>query len=261
MSYHAQDAIAELKVGNMTAKFVLMIVARYANGERVCWPSIDRLASDTESSRRTVCRSLSYLEKAGFLKRTKRYGKPDVLQLTDRVPINQNPVHQNGQIVQIGIENGQIGTPKSDRLSKEMDRLAHKPITEPIKERTPYSPPQGDIAHQEDVELEKRKNIADGYPADFERLWQRFPRNPNSSKQLAYKRWRKLSQSDREDCEDTTPLYQAELDKLKPGKDGRKPVMHLSTYISQAMWENYINGQVQENPGLFGNGAGRHHSH
>lgn len=44
-----------------------------ADAEGKCWPGVKRIASDLNLSRRTAQRALSDLEKAGYIKRDKRF--------------------------------------------------------------------------------------------------------------------------------------------------------------------------------------------
>lgn len=53
-------------------KFLLVVIANYADENGQSWPSIARLCTDTGMSRATVQRSLRKLEKAGFVSCHKR---------------------------------------------------------------------------------------------------------------------------------------------------------------------------------------------
>lgn len=69
-----------------TAKFILIALANYADAEGVCYPSQERLAEMCSVARRTVIRSLQYLEEIGCIERCHRRDKlgrqaTDIFQL------------------------------------------------------------------------------------------------------------------------------------------------------------------------------------
>ena len=55
------------------AKAVYMYLRDRANEERVCWPGINRIASDLEMSRSTVKRALGDLIQNGYIEKELRY--------------------------------------------------------------------------------------------------------------------------------------------------------------------------------------------
>ena len=67
--------IRAVKAGSPTNKLVLLTLATWANpatGE--CWPSLTSLATATELSRSSVCRSLADLESRGHIRRDRTIG-------------------------------------------------------------------------------------------------------------------------------------------------------------------------------------------
>ena len=67
MSYRAMDLVYDMKVTDPVAKFVLLTIAKHADERMQCFPSMDRLASLTGLSPRTVQRKVTALRKDGFL--------------------------------------------------------------------------------------------------------------------------------------------------------------------------------------------------
>lgn len=53
-------------------KLLLIVMANYADDIGQCWPSVETLSRDTGMSRATVKRTLTKLEKIGFIARYKR---------------------------------------------------------------------------------------------------------------------------------------------------------------------------------------------
>ena len=67
MSYRAMDLVYDMEVADPVAKFVLLTIAKHADEKMQCFPSMDRLASLTGLSPRTVQRKVNALRKDGFL--------------------------------------------------------------------------------------------------------------------------------------------------------------------------------------------------
>lgn len=67
MSYRAMDLVYDMEVADPVAKFVLLTIAKHADEKMQCFPSMDRLASLTGLSSRTVQRKITALRKDGFL--------------------------------------------------------------------------------------------------------------------------------------------------------------------------------------------------
>jgi DNA-binding transcriptional regulator YhcF (GntR family) len=71
MSFQAM-AWALKQPGKTNEKFLLIVIANYADERGQAWPSIERLCADTGMSRATVQRTLRKLEKSGFVTCHKR---------------------------------------------------------------------------------------------------------------------------------------------------------------------------------------------
>ena len=72
MSYRAMDLVYDMEVADPVAKFVLLTIAKHADEKMQCFPSMDRLASLTGLSSRTVQRKITALRKDGFLSASNR---------------------------------------------------------------------------------------------------------------------------------------------------------------------------------------------
>lgn len=74
MSYKLADAAINADIGDAIAKLVLIALARYANDQGACFPSIATIAKTTHLHTATVCRKLNWLEQQGMIKRDNRSG-------------------------------------------------------------------------------------------------------------------------------------------------------------------------------------------
>lgn len=75
MSWQATAWALRQRAGSPAAKLVLLALANYADAAGMCWPSQERLATDTEQSVRTVQRHVDALVKGGLIRMEKRNGK------------------------------------------------------------------------------------------------------------------------------------------------------------------------------------------
>lgn len=80
MSYQLVDKVLMSKVGNASAKSVLIALAKFANTENKCFPSYQTLANMTELSIATIKRAVKFLNEKGYIKVVNRY-------------LNQKPKH------------------------------------------------------------------------------------------------------------------------------------------------------------------------
>lgn len=79
MSWLISGRVKNLKVGDSTAKFILLVLSDYANAETgECFPSLNTLAEKCEVHRATVVRKLDFLEEHTFILRKKRHNNSTV---------------------------------------------------------------------------------------------------------------------------------------------------------------------------------------
>jgi hypothetical protein len=76
MSHVASTWARRARVGNVTNKAILFVLADYANHNHECWPSFERVAYEAECSISTVKRAIADMEKRGILRRERRR-RPD----------------------------------------------------------------------------------------------------------------------------------------------------------------------------------------
>lgn len=72
MSFQAMAWAARQNVGDPAAKWLLVTLANFADEHGVCWPSLNRLAADTELSRATILRKIEYLCERGLIRREQK---------------------------------------------------------------------------------------------------------------------------------------------------------------------------------------------
>lgn len=69
MAYKLVDDVINHDVGDAIAKLILIALARFANQNNQCFPSLAKICEVTHLSNATVCRKLNWLEQNGFVSR------------------------------------------------------------------------------------------------------------------------------------------------------------------------------------------------
>ncbi len=157
-------------------KFVLLMLANYANEFGKCWPSFNRLADDTGLCRRSIILSLQTLSSGGLIDVEER--KLDGQNITNIYTVRLD----SGELIRSHTvsEGSAVVAPVVNELHhgvvQQMHRgsavVAPKPINEPIKKRNIYS--------------------------SFEKFWSSYPRKVG--KGAAEKAWVKALQSTEADA-------------------------------------------------------------
>ena len=82
MSYAITDQVRKLKVGNPTAKAVLLRLADYANDRGECFPSITLIADETEFSVRAIKTAIDLLEEVKIIQVDRSNGRHNRYKIT-----------------------------------------------------------------------------------------------------------------------------------------------------------------------------------
>ena len=164
MSIQAMAWVLKQKIGDATAKHVLMCLANYAgeDGENA-FPSVARLEKDTELSERTIREKLVYLVDKGFIKHGDQGMAAAYYKRKDRTSVCYDFVlrgapdaprestgcatPQNG--VQITQSRGAPAAPNPSSYPS-----MNKSVTQTLKDRE--KPPEG---RQDNFEAEYRKRF------------------------------------------------------------------------------------------------------
>lgn len=163
MSFQAMAWAAAQKLPTRD-KFVLIMMANYADEIGKCWPSLNRLSAETSMSRSTVQLAIKALADAGLLRIEQRF--QDGVSLPNHYFLNltgvyRDPVYHTDDATEVYRQpDGGIPT------------VGTKPIKEPIKESKSSSKP------------EKRWQIDD---EDFLAFWTAYPRK--TAKESARRAW------------------------------------------------------------------------
>jgi DNA-binding transcriptional MocR family regulator len=109
-------AVMQMKIGDPAAKLVLLALADRADKETgQCWPSLARIAEDTELSVTTVKRRLNKLEERGLIRRDQRDHNSTLYTLA--------PTEPGVGLTELGGWVSQSHEPTNDNLSKNLNDI------------------------------------------------------------------------------------------------------------------------------------------
>ena len=154
MSFQAMTWAVEQKVAPL-AKLLLLTLANYADAENKCWPSKERLASDTGMSKSSVCKYLNDLEAAGLVEVTRRTFEgtqiASVIRLsatrTGMSAKHEDPVRHTDE------------PPSATRTQTSQ----YKPIIEPREDKATSSPA---FPSKADFDVDRPESIPHYFPHD-----------------------------------------------------------------------------------------------
>lgn len=133
MSVRQITKVFDMRVGDYIAKAVLVKLADFANDEGTSWPSIGRIAQDTEIPERTVKRKLAWLEAEGFIERRRSRGEGGQFGLTFYI-IRPQP--------EATVAPGTAGHGEPPGANAPASTRVPFPVSEPSEGTPPKAPPR-----------------------------------------------------------------------------------------------------------------------
>ena len=209
---HLMTALAMKHKGLSPAtKIVLYWIADHHNGETGnCFPSINRLASVCEMSRRSVESHVSRLEDQGLIEVTRRF-RPEGGKTSNSYKL----LLRSSQDFQTDAQNLRMGSAKSahgDTQNLRMNNLG-----------------TNNLGIEKNILIEK-----------FNDFYKSYPRK--TAKGLARKAWcSAINKAEPDDIISKASLFASSVD----GKD-KKFIPHPATWLNQERWDDEIFAQTDE---------------
>jgi len=197
MSIQAINWAIETRVGDPVLKILLMTLANYANTEDQTWHRQERIAFDTEISVRTLRRRLSELVDLGLITVEDRR-RDDGGKDTSMITLVRHPPANLA------------GTPSGQKEG---------------------SPSATKVAGHITVKNRKEEYT---YSAEFEALWEQYPRTKNTSKKKAWDLYRMLNDENQSRVRTALPLFAAAM--RAEGRPEDK-IMHMTTWLNGRTYE------------------------
>lgn len=221
MSIQAVAWAIKARVGSPTLKVLLMTIANYADEDGMCWPSQTRLAFDTEMSERSVRGGLSELEALGLIRREKRDPRNDGTRQTDLIYL----VH------------------RQNLPEATTGKLRQEPPANYVENHRQDLPVNHHKNHQENrhiLSAPDEPTVDEETMAYFEEAWNEYPNGKNSSKKKALSAYRNNIRK-----RDRVSFFQAIVSYAEWLSEQRKkrpdfPAKHLSSFINEEVWKNYV---------------------
>lgn len=227
-------AVFDKLAGDGDAIAVFMAIAKHANKDGECWPSIATLCALTGYSDKHVRAKINRLVELGIIAKEPRVTggmkSVNVYRICQKSPENQ-----------IGMEYRTSGTTnRTDRYGVPdssvpgTDRTKTNELNpEELDRGTPHPSP---------------KRPSPEYADDFEsRFWAIYPKNGRGSKKKAAEIWKRLSPEDRDAAVAAIPVFAAGRDWQRGFSPG------ANVWLGDRRWENppppYVNGHAAEQPG------------
>ena len=240
MSIAVMSRLFKAQIGSPSRKILAIRLGDFAEDEgRGIWPTVGRLANETELSERTVQRLLKeFVDEGLLIVVAEGGGRPgqatrydfDMMKLEALVrgkTVSNGCHHVTGDTmtpVTLDTETGD---------TDDIDGCHH--VTQTVIE--PLNKPSLERARERDgisasEETEERKSIE----RDFKRVLRDWPTFLNEDEPKAFAEWLKLTAVERRSASENAQRYVA---AVKAGKatTGKSYVCFLKTYLSQKRWE------------------------
>ena len=265
---------------------VYLALAKHANSEGICWPSMATLAAVARVHRCTVVRALKHLEEQGYLRRTARF-RPDggvssnVYQLMPlearRYPVAQDntpPCSSQQPPVALGNTNY-----IQEELDPENANVAQAPHQPHASRKAPFDEPLSRLLSALRTEAQTRRlpvafvssaweaGIGDvhrsgeddeavllAFRACLERAPERVTFFPQD-----YLRWRKLSREDHAERQRREQTMQARAERVRGQAEERKRILEakeseegkrmVERALANLPWRRVGEGCLQEKRG------------
>lgn len=223
-------------MGGATRKALAVRLADFADDEgRGIWPSVDRLAEETELSVRTVQRLLSDFVEEGILVLVKKAsGRPgeanrydfdlDHLFAAPSAKENNPEAKTTGDTVTPvdGVQTGVTVTETGDTDDGDGCHCVTRTVIEP-----PVNHPEREGASErEEQEEENPKTIR----RKFDKWWPTYPGYAGTSRDAALREWMAMSRQEREDCIVRTPAF------IKATQAIKGSFVWPSVYLRERKW-------------------------
>ncbi len=223
-------------MGGATRKALAVRLADFADDEgRGIWPSVDRLAEETELSVRTVQRLLADFVEEGILVLVKKAsGRPgeanrydfDLARLFEtRAAKENNPAVKTTGDTVTPVEGVQTGVTVTERGDTDAGDGCHGVTRTVIEPPVNHHEREG-ASERDGQEEENHKTIV----RKFDKWWPTYPGYAGTSRDAALKEWMAMSRQEREDCIIRTPAF------IKATQAIKGSFVWPSVYLRERKW-------------------------
>lgn len=161
-------------------------------------------------------------------------------RLANIVTIRKYEQFQTGKAIEGPVEDrveGRFGAGSGPHSTKDTkDTFYNPPTPQGGTGELPLGLTQATKAPRKDC-----MNVAPSYTDDFNAVWQAFPKNPNSSKQDAFRAWQKIPEAERASILPAAKVYAAEIEEdSRRARGGKVAIAHLSTFLNKGTFRDKV---------------------
>lgn len=238
MSFHAASAVLRWKAPTPNAKFVMLIIASYANEQGQCWPSVSRISEETGLSDKTIRVAIKLLVGSGVITKTERR-RQNGSKTSDEFVIMLDGL-QAVAATASQLASGNSGVRKRSQLPDPLrSNLSVEPKEPPIV-------PQGgrDVLDLFDDDITETKYITNrpiithkglnGHQADFDRWYAVYPKKASKgAAEKAFPAATRLCGVER--MIETTKAYARVVEGYEP-----RHVKNPATWLNAKCWDDQL---------------------
>lgn len=239
MSMQAMTKALSIPTGHAPSKHVLLLLANYADENGECFPSIDRIATESELAARTVRKCLELLEGLGLLSRDQAR-KADGTMARSRFRLNLDASPR--EVAEPTDRRHVVPTDDHDRRHDVPTDRRHvvpspaaRGATGYIRMNPPLEPYEREAREREDLDEGKEGGRSNHEVADdsgFDDFMRRYPSGHVDNRQRALSAWSALSDGDRKRALEAVDAY-----RIEARRSGRTKLFAAVTYLADRVWE------------------------
>lgn len=240
MSIAIMSRLFKLPLGSCNRKLLALRLADFADDEgRGIWPTVARLATETELSERTVQRTLKEFVDEGLLVViASASGRPGQatrydfdLAALERIGAENRMPQPTGDSVS-PLATGDTAAETGDRSDGDGCQGDTRTIIEPPREPSLERESASEAFEKVEVGQAEQAESREAIERSFKRWYAKWPTFLNDSEPAARKAWNGLSVADRAACIQRTPDFIAAVEATKT-----KKFTFASVYLSGKAWE------------------------
>ena len=215
-------------VDRSSSKFVLVVLANYANADMCAWPSIAAICAATSQNRKTVMDGLRRLLGAGLIVQT-----GETAGRTGSVPVYQLDTKAVPKTVQLKA----AAVPKTGPhfTYKQCQKRDRFDMWKQYRKRTEAVPKTDGSSTENGTRILKDTKGHEKRAVSFSKFWAAYPNK--KSKGAAEKAWQSLKPSEQLEAEIHSGLERAKTSPQWTRNDGQF-IPHPATWLRAKGWED-----------------------
>lgn len=215
-----QAPIEKTKTAVRNRMVLTYLADRYNDDTRACWPSLDRIARELDTSKTTIQRSVKELEEQGLIRRTSP-------QIVAHIPEYRRPtvwtlnLHMKREEMGSNVDTGgsNVDHPRVPTLEREGSNVDHLTQREP----------------KEEPLLNLSSSFDEPGPDGFKEFWENYPRKIGKGKAEEHYR-EQLENAPTDTLLNAVKNFAAEC---RIQQTEKRYIPYPGTWLNQGRWRDY----------------------